>query len=263
MRRTNVEAVQHLAQRRAGGGHQFGVEGVAHGDAHGGKALLRKDVHGGLDSLGLTTHDTLVVGVDVGGHHIAIHLLEHILDDGIRGHDSGHPAIVAQRHLGHLCAACGRGFKRLRKGHNARGNQRGVLAQRVTHGHVGRKAIITQQQQHGGIQRQHGRLGNRRLHQVLLHLLDGGGIGAVNKDVGGERAAQNGGHHAVGFGKDTRHRGRQRSQFAAHVGILAALAGEKEGNLARARSAAAEDALALQRLPCLRVVKAGRLARLA
>src|SRR5690606_17650198 len=49
---------------------------------------------------------------------------------------------------------------------------------------------------------------------------------------------------------------------APHVDVLAALAGEEEGNLAGLGAAAAEDALPLQRLPRLRIVEAGRLARL-
>ena len=202
MRRADVEAIEHLAQRRTGRGHEFGVEGVAHGDAHGREALLGEERHGLLNGLGLAAHHALVIGIDVGGHCIAIHLLERFFDDRVRGHDGGHPAIVAQGHLGHLGAACGRCLQRLRKGHDACRDQRCILAQRVAHGHVGREAVVAQQQQHGRVQRQHGGLGNRRLHQVFFHLLDGNGVCTVHKDVGGERAPQDGRHHAVRFDKD-------------------------------------------------------------
>jgi hypothetical protein len=53
-------------------------------------------------------------------------------------------------------------------------------------------------------------------------------------------------------------------QLAAHVAVLAALAGEEEGDLARfGRPLPRKMPCALQRLPGLRIVEAGRLARLA
>ena len=133
----------------------------------------------------------------------------------------------------------------------------------MAHYHVRIEAVLAQQLVECGIDRQHGRLGDGGLHQVALGLLHGGRIVAVYKDVAGQRTSQNRRHHLVGLGEGLGDDRLQRGQFAAHVGILAALAGEEEGDLARAGrprpygAAAAEDPLRAQRLPCGGIVEAG------
>ncbi len=133
----------------------------------------------------------------------------------------------------------------------------------MAHDHVWVLAVRCQQFIDSGVNRQHGRLCNRGLHQVALDAFHSLRIMAVHEDVAGERLAQDGRHHAVALSKDLGDHRIGRGQLAPHVGILAALTREEEGYLARFGAAAAEDALALQRLPGRGVVKTGGLTRFA
>ena len=262
LRLADEQAVEHGAQRRAGRGHDLGVEGMADGDALGAEAFLLEQGNRLLDGLAGPADHSLRVGVDVGGHCVAVHFLQGLLDHIQRGHDRGHPAVVAPAYLGHLGPAGGGGFERISEGHDLGGDQRAVFAQRVAHHHIRLDAVFTQQFVDGRVHRQHGGLRDGGLHQVAFGLFHRLGIRRIDKDVGGQRLAQDGRHHLVGFlerGSDDRFDGGQQ---AAHVGVLAALAGEEETDLARLLAHAAEDALRLQSLPSRRVVKTGGLARL-
>ena len=104
-RLADSQPIQHLAQRLAGRCDNTGVEGMADGDAHRLEALLIEDGNGLLDGLAFTANHTLVVGVDVGGHRIAIDLIQRLHDDVVGRHDRGHPAVVFPADLGHLGAA--------------------------------------------------------------------------------------------------------------------------------------------------------------
>ena len=148
------------------------------------------------------------------------------------------------------------------KGHDAGRDQRAIFAQRVAHHHVRPDAVLAQQLVEGRVHGQHGRLGDGRLHQVALGLLHSRRIGVVHKDVAGQRAAQDRRHHRVSLAEGLGHHRLKLGQLATHVAVLAALAWEKEGDLARGCTAPAKDALRAQRLPGLGIVEASRLAGL-
>ena len=146
--------------------------------------------------------------------------------------------------------------------HDAGGDEGAVLAQAVAHDHVRVDAVLGQQLINGGVHRQHGRLGDGRLHQIEFGLFHGRRVVAVHEDVAGERAAEDGRHHPVGVGEQALDHRLAGGQVAAHVGILAALAGEEEGDLTWRLAAAAEDALRHQRFPGGGIVEAEGLTRL-
>ncbi len=132
----------------------------------------------------------------------------------------------------------------------------------MPHHHVRLETVGLQQLQQGGVQRQHRRLSDRRLHQVKLRPHQGVGVAAVHKDVLRQRLAQNGRHHPVRFAENFSYLRRCLRQFAPHVHVLAALTGEEEGDFPGGRAAAAKDALRFQRLPRLRIIKAHDFVRL-
>ena len=69
------------------------------------KAFLREDADGLLDGLAFAADHALVVGVDVGGHGVAIDLGQRLHDDLVGRHDSSHPAVIVPADFGHLGAA--------------------------------------------------------------------------------------------------------------------------------------------------------------
>ena len=261
-RLADAQAIQHNAQGFGCRRNNLGVEGVAHRDAHGPEALRAEAGDGLFHGLACAADHGLAGGVDVGGHHVAVDLLQGCLDHIQGRHDRGHPAVVIHAHLGHFSAPGRRSFQRVGEGHDARGDERAVFAQRVAHDHIRRKAVFAQQLVKRHVHGEHGRLGNGRLHEVHLGLLHRGRISAVHKDKAGQGFAQNRRHDLVGFSKNLLNGRLKTGQFPAHVDVLTALTGKEEGDLARFGAAAPEDALGLQRLPCLRVVEACRLARL-
>ena len=262
LRRADAQAVEHGAQRCAGRGDDLRVEGMADGDALRAEALLFKQGDGLFDGLAGPTHHSLRIRIDVGGYRVAVHFLERLLHHIQRSHDGCHPAVVAPAHLCHLGPACSGGFECIGKGHDLGGNQRAILTQRMAHDHVRLDAVLGQQLVDCRVDGQHGRLRDRRLHQVALGLLHGVGVGCVDKDVVGQRLAQDGRHDLVGLLEGGGHDRFGSGQQAAHVGVLAALTGEQEAHLAGFVAGCAEDALCLQGFPGGGVVKAGGLARL-
>ena len=182
--RGNVHSIKHGAQWLAGRGDDAGVEGVADRQLHGLVAALLEQFDGCLDGLALAADDRLGGAVDIGRNDIAVDFGQSRFDDFVGGQDGGHPAVVVHFHPRHLAAASGGGFQRLLEGHDAGGHQRAVLAQRVTHDHVGLEAELGQQAAHGFIQRQHGRLGDLGLHQIEIGLADGVLVVGVDEQVG-------------------------------------------------------------------------------
>jgi hypothetical protein len=188
-----------LAQRLAGRGDDAGVEGVAHGEAHGTrKPFFSKTAITACRPRRWPRRTHIGAAVDVGRDDVAVTLLSDCLHLFVRRQNGRHLALVVHADLGHLRAARGRGFQRMGKGHDPGGNQRRVFAQRVAHHHVGLKAVALQQLVDGDVHRQHGGLGDFRLHQVKGGLVDGVGVVGVYKDVAGERLAQDRRHHRVG-----------------------------------------------------------------
>ncbi len=151
--------------------------------------------------------------------------------------------------MSHLAAPRRRRFQSVSKGHNAGHNQRRILAQRMTHDHIRAKTKPFQQPVHGNIHRQHGRLGDFRLHQVEGGFIYGRAVVRVYKNIVGQRFAQNRRHHRIRLVKHGLHFRVNGRQFPPHVHILAALAGKKEGDLTRRPSRTAINALRLHRFP--------------
>ena len=105
---------------------------------------------------------------------------------------------------------------------------------------------------------QHGGLRDLRAHQLRLGL--GHAVVADEDDVRQRAPAEQRSHDLVGL---VERRGDDRlgaPQLGEHVGVLRALAGVEERDLA-GRAAAAEDPAALQRLPRRRVAGLDRLQR--
>ena len=259
--RGDVHPVEHLAQRRAGRGDDAGVEGVTDRQLHGLVAALLEELDGRFDGFAFAADDGLTGAVDVGRNDIAVDLLKRRLDDLEGSQHGGHPAVVVHLDLGHFAPAPGGRFQRLGEGQDARRYQRAILAQRVAHDHIRLKAIVGQQAADGLVESQHGWLGDLRLHQVEVGLTDGGLVVGIDKQIGGQRLAQDGLHDGVGLIERGLHRGGDGRQLATHINVLAALTREEESQLAGFGASAAEDALGFHRFPGLRCVEAHHLAR--
>ncbi len=127
--RSDMHPIKHLAQWRAGRGHDPRMEGVADRQLHGLVAAFLEELDGRFNGQALAADDGLAGAVDVGRDDVAVDLLEGRLDDLERSQHGGHPAIVVYLHLGHLAAASGGRFQRLGEGQDARRYQSAVLAQ--------------------------------------------------------------------------------------------------------------------------------------
>ena len=123
----------------------------------------------------------------------------------------------------------------------------------MAHRHVGLNAVSGRQPGQRKIARDHGGLGNRGLAQIFFGPGDGLGIGGVNEDEFAERLAQDGGQHAIRFGKSFRHDRFDVAEFLKHVHVLRALSGIEECNFG-GRPLTAEDALGAQSLPHRRLI---------
>ena len=154
--------------------------------------------------------------------------LENLAD---RRHDRGHRAVVAEGDPAHLAAARGGRLERVGEREDLGRDERAVLAERVAHHHVGLDAVLGEQSAHGRVHREDGRLRDRRLLEVLLGLLHGLGVLPVHEDVARELAAEDRLEDAVGLLEDGGHEGVVGREVAAHVHVLAALAGEEERDL--------------------------------
>ena len=242
----DVQAVQHVAQRLGSRGDDAGVEGVADRDALGLETLGHKAGDGRLHGLALAADDCLAVAVDVRRHHVTVNLGQGRLHHIKRGHHRRHPAVVGHADAGHLGTTGGGGLQRLGKGHDPGGHQGRVLAERVAHHHVRVDAVGRQELHHGDVEGEHGGLGDRRLHQLALGLLQHRRVVAIHKQVTGERASKNGRHHRVGLGEHGSDLGRNLGQLAAHVQVLAALSREEHSHLAGGEAAAPVDSLGLE-----------------
>ncbi len=252
--RRDGQAVQHLAQRPAGGRHDLGVEGVADRQPHRAMALSLEGLHGLAHGFAGAADHELAVAVDVGQHRVAVHLLQRA-QHGVAGSEHGdHPAGVVHLHLAHLATPGRSGLQGVGEGHDAGAYQGGVLAQGVPHHHVGLEAAGPQQRGQRGVHGEHGWLGHRRVHQGSLGGLARGRVFAVHEEVVGQRTAQDRGHHLVGRGEDLGHHRLLLHQAASHVQVLAALSRVEEGQLAGPGSAAVEDALGLHGLPQLAAI---------
>ena len=211
-----------------------------------------------LDGFARAADDRLPVAVDVGDHHVAGHGLQDSLDFLQRGKHCGHAALVFRSKAGHFTAAGADGFECVRKGKCVGGKQRSVFAQAVSYGEVWRDAISGQQPGQRQIGRQHGRLSDGSLAQIVFGLGHGGGVGLVHEDKFAERLAQQRRHHAIGFGKNFRHNRLHCAEWLQHVHVLRALAGIQERHLGRG-TVATEDALRAQSFPYRRLTGGERL----
>jgi hypothetical protein len=247
--RAHVEPVEHLAQRLGGGGHDPRVERVAHREALRLVALLAKGLDRALDGRRLAPDHDLAPRVEVRGHDVAGDRRELLDHEVGRRHHRRHGAVVAEAHPAHLAAAGGGGLEGLGEGQHPRRHQGAVLAEGVPHHHVRLEAELAQQPAHRGVHREHGGLGDGGLLEVLLGLPDRLGVRSVHEDVARELPAQDRLEDAVGLLEDAGHEQVRGREVAAHVHVLAALAGEEEGDLAGGAPAPPEDALRLEGPP--------------
>ncbi len=142
----------------------------------------------------------------------------------------GHGAEVsAGPGLDHEAATGAADTDQVRAGQDPGGVERGKFAIAVPAGHVGREAHVGEDGPETGLDRAERGLGDVGGGQGLR----GGGKGRVIIGPGGqnqarERFAKGG----VGLGQALGHRGEERGEVGQHVGVLAALSGEDEGEFA-------------------------------
>ena len=182
----DVQAVQHVAQRLGGRGDNARMEGVADRDALGLEALGHEAGDGLLDRLALAADHRLAVTIDVRRHNVAVDRGQRRLHHIEGGHHRRHPAVVLHADAGHLGATGSGGLQRLGERHDPGGHQGGVLTERVAHHHIRVNAVGRQELHHGDVEGEHGRLGDRRLHQLALGLLQHRRVVAVYKQVARE-----------------------------------------------------------------------------
>ena len=80
------------------------------------------------------------------------------------------------------------------------------------------------------------------------------GIARINVDEFGKRFAEQGSHHAIGFGKHFRNDRFLGTNRPQHIHVLRTLPGVEESNLG-SRSLAAENSLRAQSLPDCRLIR--------
>ena len=229
LRRTDVEPLQHLAQRTAGGGHHAGVEGMADRQRMHRDSPRPEGFHGRFDRVGLAGDDRLRGAVLVGGHHIAWNLGQHFDDLLLGGSNARHAAGVVNLDRSHLAPPGADGDEGVFEGHDARRHHRSVLPEGVARDHVGEDPEAGQEAGDGDVDREGGRLRDGRVLQAdeLLGLRQA----RVGADEGGERTPQLRQHDPVGFGEGLCHDGVPLCQLEPHADVLAALSGEQEGHL--------------------------------
>ena len=201
-----------------------------------------------VDRLGRPANDHLVAAVDIGQYHITDYGGENAFHLFQRCKDGGHTTIVVHRYLAHLAPARADDEQRIGKGQHASGDQCRILAQAVTDDEVGHDPITRQEPGQGDFDRQHSRLGDLGVAQLVLCHLEGRLVRCVHKDVLGERTVEQRGHHLVGLAERLRHDWIQIAQFAQHVDILRTLAWIHKGYLA-GFTAAAKHALRREWFP--------------
>ena len=143
-----------------------------------------------LDRGGRAADDRLAVAVEVRDDDVAVDPLQGPLDLGERREDGGHLAVVGDGDARHLAAARADRLEGVVERHDAGGDERAVLAEAVPHHHVGHDAVGAEEAREREVGREHGRLGDLGLLQLLLGLGHGAGVLAVDEDVLAERPAR-------------------------------------------------------------------------
>ena len=187
---------------RAGRGDDLGVEGVADRQAQRLVAARLKEVDRRFDGGACAANHALAEAVDVGRYDVAVDLGQRRFDLVEWGLHGGHPAVVAHADAGHFAAAGGGGFQGVGKGHDAGGDQGRIFAERMAHDHVRSKPNCA-------------RSASMAMSMVSiagwvisvcsrseLGRVHGRAVVAVDKNVAGQRPAEDGGHHRVGVVED-------------------------------------------------------------
>ncbi len=200
-----------------------------------------------LDSDRGSTDYGLEWAVDVSQNHVAIQRFQHRFYFLQWGGNGCHATVIRHGDLGHLASAGADDFQRLAKRQHVRRHQGGILTQTVPDDEIRLVTKLLHQAQHCHVGRQHGRLGDGGILQVFLTLRQGCLI-PFHKYIAGQRSAQDGYHHGIGFLEGIRHDWFNLAQVAQHIDVLRSLPGKHEYHLARP-TAAAEDALGSQGLP--------------
>ena len=241
-RRPHVETLQRRHERHRCRSDDGRVERVAHRDPDrlhvGGGECVDGCEHG----VGGAADHRLVVGVDVGDDDVPGGLVDDSFDLVQRTEHGRHRAVVFDRQCGHLTTTGTHRLERGGEGERPGGDERAVLAQAVSHHHVGLHSVRGEQSADARIGREDGGLGDLGLQQLLLELSDRVGIVTVDEDVRRQRAAQQWGHHVVGLTERLGDDRLARAQLVEHVDVLRALTGVEERHL---RGGAATDEHAL------------------
>ncbi len=124
--------------------------------------------------------------------------------------------------FGHFPPARADHFQRFGKTQHTGCHQGRVFAQAVPDHHIGLHTVLHQRAQHSHICGQHGRLGDGGVLQFFFRLGQFG-LAAGGVNVAGQRFAQNGLHHAVGFIESGFDHRFGLAQIQQHVHVLRAL----------------------------------------
>ena len=167
-RRLEVQPSQHRLQRLGRRSDDLGVEGVAHREEDRLMAGGAQAGDGRLDCLGGATDDGLRVAVDVGDDDVAVDLPQRALDLLEGGEHRGHPATVLDSDVGHLAAPSTDGLEGVGEAQRSAGDEGAVLAQAVTHHHLGLDAVRAEQASERDVDGEDRRLGDLGLAQLLV-----------------------------------------------------------------------------------------------
>ncbi len=172
----------------------------------------------------------MLVAVDVGDDDIAVDFREDRLDVGQRREHGCHEPVVGHRHLRHLSAPGADRLEGFGEAERVGRDERAVLAEAVAHHHVRVDAIGVEETGEGLVDGEHCGLGDLGLAELLVDRGEAGLVVRVSEDVIAEGAAEDGGHHAIGFGERLRHDRVAVAQVGQHVRVLRALPRVEEGH---------------------------------
>ena len=230
-----------LGERPTGVGDQGAVKGGGHGEAHGAQFLRPQLFFQGGDGRRGAGKHPLARAVAVGEDHALGQRQGFQLFQGRLDRQHGTWIGTASAGVGHDLAAEGREAGEGLEVDATGGPERREFAEAVAGQGIRHQAEARQYPVPCGAQGADGRLGP-------VGGLEGGGVslGRVRRKIGGriDQVGQAWGlidsflndfHRLAGLGKKAHH-------VAAHLGILAALAGKQHGEFARCRAGAHEDA---------------------
>ena len=262
VRAPQVQAAQGLPQWLGRGRHDRGVEGVADRDPGRVDAFGQEGLHRSLHRLGGSSDHGLAEAVDVRDDDSGVDRGHHPVDLLQRPEDCCHGAVVGHRDRRHLVPSGAHGLECRLERHRTGRDEGAVLAEAVSHDHVGADVVLAEEPGQGQVRGEDGGLGDLGPGQLLLQVTHGVGVGVVDEDVRREGAVEHRGHDPVGLRERVGHDRYLGAQVLEHVDVLRALSGVEERHLGGG-TPAHEDPLGAQHLPHRRGSGAEGLDRLA